>query len=1259
MPERADATTTPRLEPDGEPIELLDVGPRFDLVRRLGAGGMGVVYEAIDREHGARVALKTLRTLSADGVLRLKSEFRALADISHANLVRFGELFERDGQWFFTMELVDGGDFLAYVRPGVSRGSHEGSRGGALDEPRLRDALAQLARGLIAVHGAGKVHRDVKPSNVLVARAPAGAGTGRVVVLDFGIAVDAARRGPRESPGTEEFVGTFAYMAPEQARAEAAAAEADWYSVGVMLYEALAGRLPHVGAMESVLTAKQLVRPAPPSTYDPSAPRDLERLCMDLLEIEPPDRPTGREVLERLRTTSSWLPPVSAPPRDRFVGRARELASLRDAYDRARRGDAVTVLAIGESGVGKSALVRRFAEEIALGADASSPAPLVFAGRCYERESVPYKAFDGIVDAVAHYLQSLGEGLGPGARDEAETLVPRDRALLGRVFPVLRGVNAIATARGDEGSAIDPLVLRARVFAALRALFTSLAARAPVVVLVDDLQWADADSIALLQALLQPPRAPAVLLVATARASDPKWALPGDVREIAVGTLPREDAEELAAALLQDADPEGSDGGAEPISVGTIALEAAGHPLFIDELVRARAHSRSRGAPLRLDDALSARVDRLDPGAQRVLRLVALAGLPLEQQVVAHAAGEEFATFAERVALLRAAHLVRTSGARRADAVEPFHDRVRETIARRLPDDDRRRLHAALAKALEASGAADPEALARHWRGAGDRARARAYTLRAAARASDALAFDRAANLYEQAIEDGAQAGPPGAAELAALRARLGDALANASRGQDAARAYLTAAEGSEPDVAFDLRRRAAEQLLRAGLIDEAIAAFEAVLGEFGMRIPRSARGALAALLVQRARVRLRGLRFEERREADVPRRDLLRVDACWMVGAGLGLVDTIVGSYFQTRGLALALAAGEPRRIARAIAIEACFSAVNGGKTRARTAMLLRTSAELAQRVGTPYAEAWAMGAPGVAASLEGRWQDAYDACARAERIFRERCTGVGWEMGQMRWFGGLLATAYLGRVAELSRVVPERLEEARARGDLHAQVGHITGQASLVWLAADEPAAARARVHDVMSRWSRAKFHVEHWWATQAEAQIDLYEQRGRAALDLLASRWDALEGSLLLMCQMTRLEAWHLRARAALVAAGEEPAHAKRHLASAEKDARAIAGEAMPWSDPLATLVRAGAAAGRGEGDGARAMLDEAIPRIDAGGMALIAAAARHRRGALDARLLAERDAAAAWMRDQGIVDVEKIVAMLVPWPTPGAR
>ena len=192
--------------PAGHPTVL---PARFRIVRRLGSGGMGVVYEAVDRNRDETVALKTLRSWDPAGIYRLKKEFRSLAEVAHRNLVTLYELIAHEQSWFYTMELIEGVTFLDYTR------------GGASDLADLRAALPQIVEGVMAIHGAGKLHRDLKPSNVLVTRA------GRVVILDFGIAAELATSTGAFQSVEEGVVGTVAYMAPEQVRGSALPAS-DW-----------------------------------------------------------------------------------------------------------------------------------------------------------------------------------------------------------------------------------------------------------------------------------------------------------------------------------------------------------------------------------------------------------------------------------------------------------------------------------------------------------------------------------------------------------------------------------------------------------------------------------------------------------------------------------------------------------------------------------------------------------------------------------------------------------------------------------------------------------------------------------------------------------------------------------------------------------------------------------------------------------------------------------------------------------------------
>ncbi|HEX3344323.1 MAG TPA: AAA family ATPase, partial [Polyangiaceae bacterium] len=647
----------------------------------------------------------------------------------------------------------------------------------ALDEGRLRASLAQLARGLAALHAAEKVHRDIKPSNILVTP------SGRVVLLDFGLVTDTAAR---RLGGDDSLLGTVGYMAPEQARLGRVGSKADWYAVGVLLYFALCGRLPFEGSATEILMRKQRESPPPASALAGDVPADLDALCDDLLRIDPVTRPGGDDVLRRLalhgdRGRASWAPPSTG--RASFVGRGAELALLEEAFAEARAGATVVVRVLGESGVGKTALVRRFGDVVA--ADGA----LVLSGRCTERELVPYKAVDGVVDALSQHLTGLPPEI-------AMSLLPDSAILLPQLFPVLGRLEALAEPSPEDRGSLEPREARARSFAALRELLGSVARAQPLVVAIDDLQWADADSLTLLAEIVRPSGAPPMLLVCTARADSGE--LPFPARDVRLAPLELDEAVELATNLLARA------GTPTVRSAHAIAEEAGGHPLFIAELARHARRSPEAG-DVHLDDALWARVSRLDERARAIVELVAVAGAPVSLATAARATGaSDRSELASRAALLRAESLLRTARGGKSERVEAYHDRVREAVLARLDGEARRVWHGKLAAALEGTEDADPAALALHWQGAGEMAKAARFTLAAAREAAASLAFERAAMLARTALG----LLPGDHPDVLHAEILAGDALANAGRGPDAASHYLSAAAKAAAEEGVDLRRR-------------------------------------------------------------------------------------------------------------------------------------------------------------------------------------------------------------------------------------------------------------------------------------------------------------------------------------------------------------------------------------------------------------------------------------------------------------------
>jgi len=606
-----------------EPAAGID--KRFQIRRLIGTGSFGVVYEAFDTHRNRDVALKTLTHADADSVARFKREFRSLTELRHPNLASLYELLVLGDEWALVMELVRGTDLLehlsfteiqnAFLDPVDAAPFDPDARMSVRRKPKhgklsatylqqVRDMFRQLAEAIAFLHAHGVVHRDVKPSNVMITP------EGRVVLLDFGLAIDAKSELPFDS---EWIVGTPGYMSPEQIAKAKPAAASDWYSFGVMLYQALTGQLLFPGANAGEIMEQQL-RSTPLSVCEvlPGLPEDLCSLADRCIARDVALRPGEGEILEVL---GSSLPRARGEVRAHrrqveLIGRGREVRTLVRHINAIASEGSGMVLLHGSPGVGKTVLADRVLDEIR-----STTGALILGGRCRGWESLPFNAIDTLVDSLARITRT-------DVPPAIEELMSRSVAMT-RLFPTLAFPAVIASS--DEETVVLPATpeqAMSRAASELRQLIDALAGGRPVLLFLDDAQWGDYQSAQIFLRLLDTSSpGPRIVLVLCYSTEDWRTSLLlqtmvyADVRkeEVEVEALSLSLADKLVKRELPDATK------AERVAV---VQQSAGNPGLMEMILR---HEGERT----LTHAVAALLDELSTSARRIFALLLDANGPL------------------------------------------------------------------------------------------------------------------------------------------------------------------------------------------------------------------------------------------------------------------------------------------------------------------------------------------------------------------------------------------------------------------------------------------------------------------------------------------------------------------------------------------------------------------------------------------------------------------------------------------------------
>jgi tetratricopeptide (TPR) repeat protein len=736
---------------------------RYEVKYFLGEGGKKKVYLAHDTLLDRDVAFALIKTEGLDevGRERVRREAQAMGRLgAHPHIVSVFDLGEHEGQPYMVTELMGGGDV---------EGLLEKAEGHPLPLEHALRIADQVCQGLEFAHQQHLVHRDLKPGNVWLT------AEGVAKIGDFGLAVATDRSRLTQM---RLMVGTALYMPPEQAMGGEVSPQSDLYSLGAMLYELVTGRPPFVGDESVAIITQHLnTPPVSPSWHRPDLPLPLEALILQLLEKDPGKRPpsagTVRQALGSidLGTVPSRPAPGASSSagetenplyRRVFVGREGELRQVQAAFDAALGGHSRLMAVVGEPGIGKTALCEQLATYVAMRGGRT------LVGHAYEEGSLslPYLPF---VEAMRAYVlarppDALKEELGSGAPEVA------------RIVSEVRERVGIEPPPGG----LDPEEERWRLFQSVSGFLRTASTVQPLLIVLEDLHWADRGTLDLLTHLGRNLEGARLLVIATYRdvevdRTHPLSAALAELRRISV----------FERVLLRGLSVDAVQRMLEAITgqemrwafAEAVQRQTEGNPLFVQEVIRYLAEEglvtreggrwqRTTNEPLEMSipeglrDVIGKRLSRLSAECNRVLSVAAVIGrdfgLRTLELLDAAPSGEELLS-----ALEEAVHVGVIEDQSRGGIVRFrfTHAFFRQTLYEEIFTPRRLRLHQEVARALEQQYAArlDEHAaeLAEHFAQSSDPAdltKAVHYAELAAQRSMAVFAYGEAVHHLEQAL---------------------------------------------------------------------------------------------------------------------------------------------------------------------------------------------------------------------------------------------------------------------------------------------------------------------------------------------------------------------------------------------------------------------------------------------------------------------------------------------------------------------------